>query len=78
MKPDQDDKRLEETIRRVVGSEDVQFDACSWKEKHHEDVAFLESKKTCGAAAAHRGRLTWRSIMPMRSIKIAGSAAVAA
>ena len=78
MKPEQDDRRLEEVIRRAVGSEDAQFDAGDWKEKHHQDVVFLESRRTYAAAKGHRRWSTWRTIMGKRSVTIAASAAVAA
>lgn len=78
MKPEQDDKWLEATIRRAVGSEDAQFDAGSWKKKYHQEVAFLESRNTHSATTGHRRWRTWRSVMGKRSIKIAASAAIAA
>ncbi|NQT18461.1 MAG: hypothetical protein HQ592_02060 [Planctomycetes bacterium] len=78
MKPEQDDKMLEEMIRRAVGSEDAQFDAGSWKEKYRREVALLESRNTLAATTGHRRWRTWRSIMDKRSITIAASAVVAA
>lgn len=78
MKPEHDDKWLEATIRRAVGSEDAQFDASSWKKKYRQEVALLESRNAHTATTGHRRWRTWRSMMGKRSIKIAASAAVAA
>lgn len=78
MKPEQDDKWLEEMIQRAVGSEDAQFDAVSWKKRFPQEVESLESRNKHTAAARHRSWQTWRSIMSKRSSKIAALAAVAA
>ncbi len=78
MKPEQNDKWLEATIRRAVGSENAQFDAASWKKKYHQEVALLESRNTHTATTGHRKWRTLRTIMSNRSIKIAASAGLAA
>ena len=55
MKPEQDDKWLEATIRRAVGSEEAQFDAVNWKEKFHREVESLESRNKPTAAPGTAG-----------------------
>jgi outer membrane lipoprotein-sorting protein len=78
MKSEQDDKALEATIRRAVGSEDARFDAHSWRGKYHEEVSFLESRKLATATPGKRKWRIGRTIMRYRSVKIAASAAIAA
>lgn len=78
MIPEQDDKWLEATIRRAVGSEDSQFDAVSWEKKYHQEVAFLESRNTHTATTGHRKWQTWRTIMSNKPFRIVTSAVAAA
>jgi len=78
MTHEQDDRLLEETIRRAVRAPDVRFDAAGWLKKHREEVAILESRKLTTATEVNSRWRTWRTIMRTRSVKIAASATVAA
>jgi len=76
MSHESNDKLLDETIRRAVGREMATFDAAAWMATHREELAMLESRKSTPAAATHRGRPFWRTIMnARRTLKIAASAA---
>lgn len=76
MKPEQDDRLLEETIRRAVGSEAVRFDATGWMRKYREEVLILRSRKSHTATGGSPKWRIWRTIMGTRSTKTAALAAV--
>jgi outer membrane lipoprotein-sorting protein len=78
MNPEQDDRMLEETIRRAVGSGTVRFDAVTWMGKHREEVSILTSRKSHTAAEGSPPWRIWRTIMSASPMKITVSAAVAA
>lgn len=78
MNVDQNDRLLDETIRRAVGSEMARFDAAEWMKKHREEVAILRSRKSTTAPEGNRRWHIWRTIMGARTMKIALPAAAVA
>ncbi|MHC4178106.1 MAG: hypothetical protein ACYSWU_11405 [Planctomycetota bacterium] len=79
MKPESDERSLEDVIRRATGSDDVQFDETAWKRKHRDEVMLIESWKRENASVRATGpRQIWRTIMDHRLTRIAAPAAVAA
>lgn len=78
MNADKNDRLLDETIRRAVGSETARFDSAAWMKKYREKVAILRSRKSTTAPGDNRRWRTWRLIMGARTVKIAAPAATAA
>lgn len=78
MNADQNDRLLDETIRRAVGSETARFDSAAWMKKHREEVAILRSRKSTTAPENNYRWRTWRTIMGARTLKIAMPAAAVA
>jgi hypothetical protein len=77
MNADQNDRLLDETIRRAVGSETARFDAADWMKKHREEIAFIRSRKSTTAPDSNCRERTWRKVMTnTRTKKIASIAAV--
>lgn len=78
MKSERDDRLLEDAIRIAVGSEDVRFDAGSWMKKYREEVSIIKSRKAGAATGDSRRRRIRKTVMSIRSMKIAASAAAVA
>ncbi len=78
MNVNQNDRLLDETIRRAVGSETARFNAAEWMNKHREEVAILRSRRLTTAPGGNRRWHTWRTIMGARTMKIAAPTAAAA
>lgn len=75
MNQEQNDRLMDETIRRAIGRETAKFDAAEWMKKHREEVAILKSRRPTTASADSRRWRTWRTILGARTMKIAASAA---
>jgi outer membrane lipoprotein-sorting protein len=69
MNADQNDRLLDETIRRAVGSETARFDSAAWMKKHREEVAILRSRESTTAPENNYRWRTWRTIMGARTMK---------
>ena len=53
----EDERKLDEALRRAVGSDEVKFDAQQWMQQHPQEAALLRSWK----------QPTWESLRPMRA-----------